>query len=474
VGNTPLYRRARLRRSRIATLLAMVGTLLMSSGLVLTTTATSAQAVSDKVFVCKYVGKPGVDERLKEGRQPISVSASSTDAGWFADGHDYSFVVGPDNTGPGPDDDPPASVCPSVEKPQDRVVTTTETGEKDCATGARERTKTVTTGYVLSSDGHTWVLGDPGEPVYSDWTTRPLTAQERADLDCDEVLEPTPVRPVLYGSTDATCEVAGSLVVKGQPAGVTATQSPAGTGPGTYTITFTAAKDFVLDGPATQTVTVPAKRTGEECDEKVDPTPVTPVPYATTDPTCEAAGSLVVKDQPTGVTATQSPAGSGPGTYTITFTAAEDFVLDGPATQAVTVLPKLTGENCDDGGDGGVNTPQPAVPQPQPAVQQPPVTAPPPATVKGVKESKTPKAAKPKPAVAPGAAPNAAPAPAVLGVQSSPAVPTAVSAGLGSLPATGPVSADLLGRLLAAAGLTLLLAAGGLGLGRRTSRFAGA
>jgi hypothetical protein len=375
------------------------------------TTATSAQATSDKVFVCKYVGKPGVNEVLQTGNNPISVSTNAlgnapdgssfngTLPFWFSDAQGRSVAFKFDERqGGGQQGEPPLSECPSPPRPPDKEVDPPgkPATEDPCGPGNIR--------FVGYSDGegYTWSLNGGS-----------LTAT------------PLPGYRFKGGSQSVTHHL-----------------------------------------PADSNV---------PCPKDEEPTPVTPVQYATTDPTCEAPGSLVVKDQPTGVTATQSPSGSGPGAYTITFTAAEDFVLEGPATQAVTVLPKLTGEACDDGGDGGVvDTPQPAAPQPQPAVQQPPVVAPPPATVKGVKESKAPKAAKPKPAVAPAAAPNAAPAPAVLGVQSSPAVPTAVSAGLGSLPATGPVSADLLGRLLAAGGLTLLLAAGGLGLGRRTSRFAGA
>ncbi len=34
-------------------------------------------APAEKVFVCKYVGKPGVDERLQTGQNPISVSSNA-------------------------------------------------------------------------------------------------------------------------------------------------------------------------------------------------------------------------------------------------------------------------------------------------------------------------------------------------------------------------------------------------------------
>ena len=52
--------------------------------------ATSARGASTtdspppKVFVCKYVGKPGVDERLQTGDNPINPSASSI-PGWDGD-----------------------------------------------------------------------------------------------------------------------------------------------------------------------------------------------------------------------------------------------------------------------------------------------------------------------------------------------------------------------------------------------------
>ncbi len=54
-----------------------------------------------KVLVCKYVGTPGVDERLKDGKNPISVSISSiehnqwdgTIPGWFSDAQDRSYVL---------------------------------------------------------------------------------------------------------------------------------------------------------------------------------------------------------------------------------------------------------------------------------------------------------------------------------------------------------------------------------------------
>ena len=51
---------------------------LVSVGFTGTALAVPKELKEDKkVYVCKYVGKPGVDERLKEGKNPIEVSVSS-------------------------------------------------------------------------------------------------------------------------------------------------------------------------------------------------------------------------------------------------------------------------------------------------------------------------------------------------------------------------------------------------------------
>jgi LPXTG-motif cell wall-anchored protein len=59
---------------------------------------------NDKRWVCKYVGTPGEDERLKDGKNPISVDSSATVGSWFNDAQGRSFVLAiqtEENTGPG-------------------------------------------------------------------------------------------------------------------------------------------------------------------------------------------------------------------------------------------------------------------------------------------------------------------------------------------------------------------------------------
>lgn len=72
-----------------------------------------------KVFVCKYVGTPGVDERLQTGQNPISVSSNSIKdyqgvGSFFNDAHGRSFVLEID-TG---QDEPDVSRCPKPEEPE--------------------------------------------------------------------------------------------------------------------------------------------------------------------------------------------------------------------------------------------------------------------------------------------------------------------------------------------------------------------
>jgi len=71
-----------------------------------------------KVFVCKYVGTPGVDERLQTGDNPISVSISAIPdyhgiGSWFADEQGRSYVLVEDVGQP----KPPVTDCPQVETP---------------------------------------------------------------------------------------------------------------------------------------------------------------------------------------------------------------------------------------------------------------------------------------------------------------------------------------------------------------------
>ena len=74
---------------------------------------------------------------------------------------------------------------------------------------------------------------------------------------------------------------------------------------------------------------------------------VTAVLWDKTDPTCATDGALVPNTEPTGITVTRLPAsGTGPGHYVLTFVAQSGYTIDGPTSQTIDVLPKLTGDQC--------------------------------------------------------------------------------------------------------------------------------
>lgn len=98
--------------------------------------------VPKKVWVCKYVGTPGVDERLKEGKQPISVSVNAIPnppgpnvqiGDEFADAQGRSIVVGFDDGGPPPDI---TLLCPQ----HTGTTTTTEEGSTTTTAGSTTTT----------------------------------------------------------------------------------------------------------------------------------------------------------------------------------------------------------------------------------------------------------------------------------------------------------------------------------------------
>jgi hypothetical protein len=79
-----------------------------------------------KVFVCKYVGTPGDDERLQTGQNPISVDIASLDGPpvigqFFTDKQGRSVVIAFDTGQP----EPPVTACPTVLPPPPGPTTTT-------------------------------------------------------------------------------------------------------------------------------------------------------------------------------------------------------------------------------------------------------------------------------------------------------------------------------------------------------------
>lgn len=146
----------RLRRLALIAPLAVAGSALVGSSV-------DAGPGGDKVFVCKYVGTPGDDERLQTGQNPISVSVNAIPGGaqvgaFFADAQGRSFVLAFDTGQP----EPPVSDCPPPDGP-----TTTTTGGL-----------TTTTGGPPTTTGGPTTTGN-GEPTT---TTLPNTGADNASL----------------------------------------------------------------------------------------------------------------------------------------------------------------------------------------------------------------------------------------------------------------------------------------------------
>lgn len=87
-----------------------------------------------KVFVCKYVGTPNVDERLQTGQNPISVSSNAIKdyagvGSYFNDAQGRSLVIAED-TG----QDEPECPTPQNENPPKETPTNPETPKTEKVT----------------------------------------------------------------------------------------------------------------------------------------------------------------------------------------------------------------------------------------------------------------------------------------------------------------------------------------------------
>ena len=129
MGNKTASRKLSARRA--AVFLAALGALVMSSGVALIATATPANAVAQKVVVCKYVSTPGghvdhvvvVDDNTLPDEFDGNFPFSWTDAhGQSSQG---SVAIRYANPGPPPEQakDISLSECPQSEEPQDQITT---------------------------------------------------------------------------------------------------------------------------------------------------------------------------------------------------------------------------------------------------------------------------------------------------------------------------------------------------------------
>ena len=107
---------------------AATGALALSSA-----SSATADEHNQWVYVCKYVGTPGVDERLQTGQNPILVSVNAIDGppvigAPFMDGQNRSVVIAYGEPGGGQEGEP-EPVCPPELPPPPTETTTPPTTE---------------------------------------------------------------------------------------------------------------------------------------------------------------------------------------------------------------------------------------------------------------------------------------------------------------------------------------------------------
>ena len=96
------------------TLLFLLTTAMSSGGAVFAYSMTNPDGVYHKVYVCKYVGTPGTNERLQTGDNPISVDTHSLSGftglgSFFNDAQGRSIAIAWDN---GDHTEPSVTMCP--------------------------------------------------------------------------------------------------------------------------------------------------------------------------------------------------------------------------------------------------------------------------------------------------------------------------------------------------------------------------
>ncbi|NMM22925.1 MAG: hypothetical protein HHJ11_05415 [Phycicoccus sp.] len=204
VQTRPKRRVARFSGRRIFGISVALG--LALAGGIPTATATQPDP-THKDYVCKYVGTPGVSERLQTGNNPIWVDTAATEpglvTGLFNDAH-RSFVIVADTLKLDPE--PGIDQCPNGDGPKqpDPLVSDTQVTDTTCDVFTTTTT-TTTTKYVWSDAEEDWVLGTP--EVTTSVDTRKPTGDEIKDagLDCKPE---QPHRPDLRTSSvtfDTTC-----------------------------------------------------------------------------------------------------------------------------------------------------------------------------------------------------------------------------------------------------------------------------
>ena len=251
------------RRGGILGLIIMLlgfGLVTMGASPALATGNGSSQLEPAKAAVCKYVGKPGVDERLQTGNNPIVVDRKDwmVKGSYFQDGQDRSYVL--DFLNPG-DPEPDVSQCPAPDGPPDppkpTVVKVSVTLDGKCDVNNDDVSPSTSDDYTSgepvwndSKVSVTFTMNDGVNKVFKNGKkTITVTKSEVNTEPCVE--EPTPVGANAPIQTAVKC-VYDTVVLAKQDEGVELKSDTGwvdnGDGTATRTIEYQATKGYVAEG----------------------------------------------------------------------------------------------------------------------------------------------------------------------------------------------------------------------------------
>ena len=271
-----------------------------------TTHASTTVKPPHKVFVCKYVGKPGVDERLQTGDNPISVDVDSlknfTGIGsFFNDKQGRSVAIAFDTGQP----EPSVSQCPTppggTTTTVQRTTTTTAGGSTTSTTAGGSTTTSTTTGGSTTS------------------TTGPPRPSLFGIDDFATCAEGAPAISITFGVRPELNGLIGQLSIISLPNGLTVVTN--------QSLVFVSGGTTVIPYPAvaagTTSATLNYNLSGEFATASVGPPP-TNCAQATTTTTGVATSTTTT--QPGATTTTQ------PGATTTTLPGATTTTAPGATT----------------------------------------------------------------------------------------------------------------------------------------------
>ncbi|QQS20036.1 hypothetical protein IPL85_01080 [Candidatus Saccharibacteria bacterium] len=230
---------------------------------------------NQKVFVCKYVGTPGVNERLQTGQNPISVSTNAIQnyqgvGSFFSDAQGRSYVLAEDNHQP----DPSVTLCPAAQGPTVVSVPAVPSTNDPCGPNNATWNKPADTNQLDWSlqNGVLKVTGKAGYVFPGNQTTYTYGTAQDGNVACFIPVQPTTpvVKDDKCGLSNDTYTIPSVLGVKYL---VNNNVVSAGTrstnGATSVTITAQAMPGYVLNGQSSWTLTF----TNLSCVKEVQVTP---------------------------------------------------------------------------------------------------------------------------------------------------------------------------------------------------------